>query len=216
MPGSTLWAALALISAAFLNPARAASPERVVTGSRIVSQADPAVTITLPRNVQYLGADRWDLYDICDAELHVFVEADPHKQVKTLYWVQFEQYLPNNTHIYDYSKDESVQWAGWNFWQKARFGASGDPQKPGSDGEHVFAMVAKAGFTMPADTMNVRLVRVLDEARRKELMFIYIEDLAPTGFTSAQLMDGGQVRREWQSIKAALVERARKRIRLKH
>ncbi len=31
----------------------------------------------------------------------------------------------------------------------------------------------------------VRLVHLLDEQRRKELMIIYGEDLAPTGFTAA-------------------------------
>src|SRR5689334_5706296 len=53
----------------------AAPPERLVHGHRLVSLADPAVTISLPRSARYLGADRWDLFDICDAELHVFVEA---------------------------------------------------------------------------------------------------------------------------------------------
>ena len=67
---------------------------------------------------------------------------------------------------------------------------------------------------MPAESMNVRLVHLLDEARRKEFMIIYAEDLAPTGFTSAQLMDGDQTRPEWGSIKAELVARAMKRIKI--
>ena len=33
--------------------------------------------IRLPESVQYVGADRWVLYDIADCELHAFVEADP-------------------------------------------------------------------------------------------------------------------------------------------
>ena len=75
-------------------------------------------------------------------------------------------------------------------------------------------MVGKAGYTLPAHMMNVRLVQVLDEARRKELMFIYTEDLAPTGFTTAQLLDGDKNRPAWEPIKQQLIDRAYKRIRI--
>ena len=103
-----LCAALALLS----TTVDAASPERVVNGSRLISKSDPAIVIKLPRNAVHVGADRWDLYDIADAELHVFVEADRDKVVKALYWIQFEAYLPTNTHIYNYTKDEPVKFAG--------------------------------------------------------------------------------------------------------
>ncbi len=203
-------AALVLLSTA----ASAASPERVVKGNRLISKADPAIVIKLPRNAKHVGADRWDLYDIADAELHVFVEADRDKNVKVMYWIQFESYLPSNTHTYNYTKDEPVKFAGRDFWQRARFGPTTGPARAGSDLEHVRALLDKAGYKTPADTMNVRLVQVLDEARRKELMFIYAEDLAPTGYTSAQLMDGDKTRPEWEPIKQMMLERARERIRI--
>jgi hypothetical protein len=193
--------------------AQAAAPERVVEGNRLISRSDPSVTIRLPRNVKYLGADRWNLYDIADCELHVFVEADQTRNVKALYWVQFEGYLPSNTHAYDYSKDSPVTFAGRPFFQRARFGPDQAP-KPTSDGAHVRAIVERAGYKFPAHSMNVRLVHLLDETRRKELMFIYAEDLAPTGKTSEQLLDGKEPKPEWQAIEQALVERAMKRIRI--
>lgn len=205
-----LCAALTLFSPA----AGAAPPERVVDGNRLISRSDPAVIIKLPRNARHVGADRWDLYDIADAELHVFVEADRDKNVKTLYWIQFEGYLPSNTHIYDYTKDEPVKFAGRDFWQRARFGPTNGATRAGSDLEHVRGLLDKAGYKMPAESMNVRLVQVLDEARRKELMFIYAEDLAPTGYTAAQLMDGDKTRPEWEPIRQKLIARARQRIRI--
>jgi hypothetical protein len=194
--------------------AQAPAPERVVKGNRLISKSDPEITIKLPRNAKYLGADRWNLYDIADCELHVFVEADETRRVKALYWIQFEGYLPTNTHIYNYSKDEPVTFAGLPFFQRPRFGPNNLPSKPGSDREHVMAMVKRAGYTLPAHSMNVRLVHLLDEAKRKELMFIYAEDLAPTGYTSEELMDGEQTKPKWEEIKKGLVKRAMKRIKL--
>jgi hypothetical protein len=195
--------------------AQATSPERQVAGNTLVSERDPAVTIKLPRAAKHVGADRWDLYEIADAELHVFVEANSKKQVKALYWIQFEAYLPSNTHTYNYTKDEPMNWSGREFYVRARFGPTNNPSRAGSDLEHVRTLLANAGYTLPAESMNVRLVHLLDEAKRKELMFIYAEDLAPTGHTSAQLMSGDQTTPEWEPIRKALIERAMKRIRVK-
>jgi hypothetical protein len=39
--------------------------------------------------------------------------------------------------------------------------------------------------------MSVRLVHLLDEEKRKELMFIYSEDVASTGHTASELRSGG-------------------------
>jgi hypothetical protein len=196
--------------------AQPTAPEREVRGNRLTSKSDPAITIKVPREARYLGAERWNLYDIADCELHLFVEADDNKRVKALYWIQFEGYLPGNTHTYDYSKDDPVTWSGLPFYKRARFGPSNQAPRAGSDGERVRQMLERAGYSLPPDTMNVRLVHLLDEARRKELMFIYGEDLSASGHTSASLMDGDKPRAEWTAIEKELVARAMKRIQFKH
>jgi hypothetical protein len=45
---------------------------------------------------------------------------------------------------------------------------------------------------MPANAMCVRLVHLLDEAKRKELMIIYGEDLRSLGFSVVDLNKGGK------------------------
>lgn len=189
------------------------APERTVQGTTITSKSDPAIKITLPASAQYLGADRWDLYNVADAEVHVFVEADAQKKLQRLYWVQFEAYLPDNTHSYDYPFKEKLTHGGLEFDVTPNFRPTSGPTRPGSDREHVLAMVAKAGYQLPAETMSVRLVHLLDESKRKELMFIYAEDLAASGFTNEQLTTPeGQAK--WAEIKKGLIERALERIKL--
>ena len=188
-------------------------PERVVNGNTITSARDPAVRIELPQAAQYVGNSRWDLYDVADCELHVFVEADEQKLVRRLYWIQFEAYLPSNTHSYKYKFEEKLTHAGLEFDVRARFGATNVPGKPGSDLEHVMALLEKDGFRAPAEMMNVRLVYLPDADRRKELMLIYAEDLAPTGSTEAELLaPEGQAR--WQELKVGLIKRALENIRI--
>jgi hypothetical protein len=96
---------------------------------------------------------------------------------------------------------------------RARFGATNNPPKPGSDLERVMSLLEKGGFHAPAAMMNVRLVHLPDEARRKELMIIYAEDLAPTGSKEAELLaPAGGAR--WLELKTGLIKRAQENIRI--
>ena len=51
----------------------------------------------------------------------------------------------------------------------------------GSDREHIDITIRNKGYSMPTGKTYARLVHPLDDQKRKELMIIYGEDLAPTG-----------------------------------
>ena len=153
------------------------------------------------------------LYDIADCELHAFVVADSKKNVQQLYWIQFEQYVPTRPDLHHtYDSPQHAQLGGKDFyvdtWARARDGEI----KPGSDTEHIEAMIRGKGYKMPEGMMLVRLVHLLDEQKRKELMIIYGEDLAPSGFKVPELEKGGAHFDHWAAISEGLVERARQRI----
>lgn len=204
--------AAALLSGTLLS-AQDLRPERKVEGSTITSLHDPSLAIELPKAAHYVGADRWILYNVADCELHVFVEADKAKVVQSMYWIQFEGFIPSRPELrHKYPFTETAKLAGMDFDLRARFGANDEKPKPGSDLEHVQTLIRTAGYTLPGGMMNVRLVHLLDEAGRNELMLIYSEDLRPTGFAAADLMPGGKGSAQWPAIQKALVERAQKRI----
>jgi len=187
-------------------------PERRVDGSAIVSERDPAVRIGLSKSAQYLGADRFVLYEIADCELHVFVEADSQKTIERLYWVQFESYLPSRPelhHTYDSPRHASI--GGLDFYVDTWMTAKNSKTTPGSDGEHVKSLVQAKGYRMPAEMMVVRLVHLMDE-KRKELMIIHAEDLAPTGCTAAELNEDGTAHDQWPAIEKKLIDRAKQKI----
>jgi hypothetical protein len=198
-----------------LLSAQAGAPERSVNGNVITSQRDPAVRIELPAAVHYVGVDRFVLYDIADCELHAFVESDATKNVKRLFWIQFEQYLPTRPdlhHTYDSPQHATI--GGWDFYVDSWVRASDEPNRPGSDGEHIRELLRAKGYKLPAAMMSVRLVHLLDPEKRKELMIIYSENLAPTGLSAASLQKGGASYSRWPDIQKALIERAEKSIKI--
>ena len=190
------------------------TPERKVELNSIVSKRDPNIRIDLPGRARYVGSDRWHLFGVADCEVHVFIQADEKKTVQSFYWIQFEGYLPEKPNQrYDYTKDREIVIDGLEFRLKARFGPTSEKPKAGSDLARVLKLIAGGGYKLPADMMNVRLVYLPDSSRRKELLVIYAEDMASTGYSSTDLMAGEKVRPEWVGIEGALIERAKKQIR---
>lgn len=205
---------LALFAAA-LVPAQQPAPERTVRKNVIHSRRDPAVRIELPKQVRYVGANRWTLYDVADCELHLFVEADGKKNVQRYYWIQFEAYVPAAPTLhYQYNSPQKVRLAEMEFDVRPRFGLSSDKPRPGSDLEHVLALLTAKGYQLPAGLVNVRLVHVPDEQKRKELMIIYGEDIAPTGFTAMEFRPGEKGHEQWPEIAKGIVQRAQERLKL--
>jgi hypothetical protein len=205
---------LGVVLLGYLCTTRAAAPERQVEYNRVISRSDPEVTIEVPRSATYVGADRFDLYGLADCEIHVFAEA-VNKRVTALYWIQFEALLPSQpTSQYAYWDDELVTISGMYFNRRTHFGPSHEPQRAASDHERVRQLLERAGYELPTDIMSVRLVHLTDETYRKELMIVYIEDLAATGYTSAQLMDGDTPVLAWEGIRNDFLRRAQKRIRI--
>ena len=189
------------------------SPERQVDDNVITSEHDPEVRIQLPKSVQYVGADRWVLYGIADCELHAFVEADEQKEVHRLYWVQFEGYIPEKPELkHKYDSLLHAKIGGMDFYVDTWVRSNDAEIEPGSDREHIETLIRAKGYKMPRGMMYVRLVHLLDEQKRKELMIIYGEDLASAGLTAAELQPGGKAHDRWPKIEKGLIERAETKI----
>jgi hypothetical protein len=198
--------------ASLLTP-QTTAPERKVERNAIYSARDTNARIQFPPSAQYVGADRWNLYDIADCELHVFVDSDAQKNVQRLYWVQFEAYLPSKpdlAHQYDSPRHTSI--GGMDFYVDTWVRPKDAETQTGSDRQHMEELIRSQGFNMPAGMMYVRLVHLLDEGKRKELMIIYGDDLRPTGFSAADLSQGGKAFGQWPAIEKGLLERAEKKI----
>ena len=194
-------------------PAQALRPERKVLKNVITSDRDPEVRIHLPDAARYMGADRWTLYDVADCEVHAFVEADAHSNVQRLYWLQFEGYVPSKPEArYDYDSARHMNIGGMDFFVDTWVRGKDGEVRSGSDREHIETLIRGKGYHMPAGMMYVRLVHLLDDQRRKELMIIYGEEVGPSGLSAADLQPGGKAHDQWPALESGLIERAREKI----
>jgi hypothetical protein len=142
-----------VFSCAFLA-AQTTGPERKVESNVITSARDPAVRVHLPNSAEYVGADRWVLYGMADCELHAFVDVDPQKNVQRLYWVQFEGYLPTRPELkHTYDSPRHANLGGMDFYVDTWVRTKDAETQPGSDREHIGALIRAKGYRMPDGMM---------------------------------------------------------------
>jgi len=195
----------------------AATPARTVKGQVLTSSAMPALGLEFGKEFKYAGNQDFILYNVARAEQHFFVDADKQGRIKRLYWVQFEGYLPDNTHTYGYKANQVVNLGGLDFIADAWVrNLKVNPGRPDSDGARARAFLASQGYRLASDdVMSQRLVHLVDEAKRNELMIIYLEDLSATGLSASDLSPGGRAAAQWGDLSKQLLDRAVKSMKVR-
>jgi hypothetical protein len=208
---------LAIVALPIHSEAPLGKRTRFVLDNTVVSRRHPVISIKMPRAVHYVGTDRFQLsdpklgnFDAC--ELYAFVDPENDRRVGKLYWVQFEAYLPSHPDLHHtYDSPRHVVIGGLDFFLDAGMLPVDRVIKPGSDEDHFYSLLASQGYRSN-DLMYVRLVHLFDGAKRKELMIIYAENLAPTGYLAKQLAEGGSEHDKWAAISSELAQRAEQSI----
>ncbi|NNE34583.1 MAG: hypothetical protein HKN13_05075 [Rhodothermales bacterium] len=196
----------------FTTEAEYTGLRRTVIGQDLASPEDPAATLRFDPAFRHTGGQKFILYGVADTEQHFFVETTDDDQLKSVYWVQYETYLPDKSYTYDYTDSPlRLTLNGYTFYTDTAV-VETDPNRKrarGTDGAMARALLASRGYTLPDEYVYARLVYLTDESRQKELMIIFIDDLAPTGLTAAGLQDGGPDADRWPEVEQTHLDRIR-------
>lgn len=185
------------------------SASRTVENNVLHSEKLPIAQIQIDSQFFYAGNLSFVLYNVAHVEQHHFITMDAKRRVQRLLWFQFEGFLPDNRHKYNYAGLDTMVIKDLTFLHDADVLNIDDDHKerPASDSAHVVEFFRERGYTFEGDTMFKRMVW-LDADLRNELMIIYSEALAPTGFSASDLTQGGPHASQWDSISKSLHERA--------
>jgi len=178
---SAAWLLLAACVAEAQDPVVATPPvERAVRGHTIISDRLPAADLIVSSDFRYVGAQVVNLYGNALAEQHLFVAGPTSGAIERFYWVQFEHFLPSNTHTYDYRPTRTTDIGGLQFIYDVMalpdYGIS--MTDPRSDGAAMVALLAQHHLAFPTRVARVRMFHLPTADRRTELMIIYGEALS--------------------------------------
>jgi hypothetical protein len=182
------------------------------TGRDTILRSDrlPAIEIQIDPEFRYVGSTSFILYGVAHAEQHHFVVPNAERRVMRQLWFQFEGYLDDNNHTYDYSGLDTLSLNGFTFLHNTYPINIEETHeaRPTSDYAHVVDFLTEKGYLLTGDMMSHRMFW-LDAKRRNELMIIYWEVLDATGYRLSDVSEGGPAAAEWTALSQALQERSR-------
>ena len=180
--------------------------QRLVEDNRIISEALPQAVIEVADDLMYAGMQQFVLHDVADCEQHFFVELDGMR-IKRLLLIQFEGFIEGVPNTYSYG-GELVTHSGQSWYRgTAAVTLPAVEPRPDSDGARGRTFLRDKGWTLGPDIYSQRLVWLLDDPPKNEVIVIYTEDLADHGLTAADVKRGGQDFKRWPALDAMLQER---------
>lgn len=191
-------------------------PRVFVEENTLISEGFPIGTISVDSVLRYVDNTVFFLYNVARCEIHLFVEADTSGRILRLYWFQFEEYLPEQPYSYDYSQYPNRSTLGCHeFYEDVGYFNEADTRdtlSDGSDSMHMRLLLEKNGYRLVDGLMFIRLVR-LDEAKKRELLIVYMEDLVQHGLCVRDFMgQSGDLR--WREVSEGLRMRSLAGIKL--
>jgi hypothetical protein len=185
---------------------------RRVQGRTLTSDVLPPVKIKFDKAFEYVGSQSFILYNSARVEQFFFVVSDKGR-IKRMFMVQFEGYLPDNTHTYNYKIGKMVRLGGTDYMHDTAVVnvPAFRKQYPDSDAGRAAAFLESKGYQLEGeDIVYQRFVRLVDAARRNELLIIYYENLSGTGLTAADLSEKGRAFGERERVFQQVMKRALK------
>jgi hypothetical protein len=202
-------AALPFRSAA--QPVAPPLPERRVEEGVLISTALPNVRIRVDEAFAYLGSFAFTLRGIAYGERFVFADTSGNR-VERLFIAQFEGFLPDNTHTYNYNFSEAETIAGFRFRQNtwAYSNTEAERESPDAEGALTARFIRSRGLNLEDELMMSRFVMVPDAERRHEMILFYLENASGTGHPIASFYDASDnPAPHWREISAGLTDRSR-------
>jgi hypothetical protein len=171
----------------------------------LVSACLPPLRLAPGPGLQYLGVHPFRIRDVAAGERHVFADLDGSR-IRRLLLLQFEGYLDGVSGNYHYRTTNPVQLGGEIYNQNVYlFDAGADPAP---EGLATRTFIRERGLEWPREQMMSRFVRVVDRARRHELIIFYSESISDAGYTLAQIAEDGDVLPAFRHVADSLTARS--------
>lgn len=205
---------------------------RTFKNNVFISKTLPEIAIRLPEAFAYVGQTAFILDQKAEVDRHHFLEPDADGTVSRLIILHFESFLPTTDQTINYRPPDPPRHAGPNyrfsldpvqlgahdyFHNTWFFNAEADVQaEPDRELGQTARLLSQHEYTLPGELRMSRYVRVVDAARKSELILFYMEPLAPTGFRLADFVEGGAGAANFDRLSAEITARSAAVFKVEH
>jgi hypothetical protein len=176
-------------------PEPAPGAKRFVRNRTLVSREVPSMELTVDKRFKSIGSLEFDLKQVARVQRFVFTSGDEWGVPTRLLIVQFESILPDAKGSYTFEMENPTRLGAHSYQTSVGyfdFDAVASAN-PGAEAERTRAFLAERGWNVSGETFVVaRYARIVDDAKRSELIVFYLENLRTHGLTRDDLVDGGR------------------------
>jgi len=190
----------------------------------LISKADPAMSVRIASDFEYLGPESFLLGETHEAERHHFVRRDAG-EVTALLVFQFERILDGVPGQYQFNIPPEEHIAGSNYRfapKRIRLGShdyihntwafntrESARENPGKESDRTLRLLEGRGYKLDDGLIMARYVRAVGDDQRKEVIIFYMEPLRRNGHDISEFPDGGPVSESFDRLSTELVARAK-------
>ena len=195
---------LAVVAAAQVKPV---TPGATIEGNDFVSTEMPKLRVTPDPKLTYIGSFPFDIDGIAGGYRFVWGEVDNRKHLLRTFIIQKEGFYLNSGGSYQYQAPNPVA-LGNHAYQHNVFIAGNEREireHPGHEPDVTQKFLHGKGYDWDTQLVMSRFARVVDEAKKNEIIFFYTENLSAHTTKSADDLDSGDANQELkQKIKRAV------------
>lgn len=215
----------AVIMVLFAVYACGPAPLRTFDDGLLISSSDPAMTVRIASDFEYLGPESFLLGETHEAERHHFVKRDGN-EVTALLVFQFERILDGVPGKYEFNVPPEEYIAGSNYRFSSEPVALGSHnyvhntwafdtresarKNPGKESDRTLRLLESRGYSIEDGLIMARYVRAVGDDQRKEVIIFYMEPLRRNGHDIGEFPDGGPALESFDRLSALIVNRARR------
>jgi len=188
--------------------------QRQVENNTIISAALPALEIKVDQTFEFVGILSFVLKEIALVERVIFADRQSSKTIR-LFIVQFEGILDGVDFTYKYPTTNPVQLGNHLYQHGIYMYSNGESvrEDPGAESDRTTQFLQDRGYIHDDGLAMSRFARIVDDARRHEIIIFYQETLSSLGLSLesySQLMPEDQ-----QAIENSLTTRSLQNFQVK-
>lgn len=185
----------------------ASNNQRRVVDHTIISDAMPALEITVDPAFEFVGILSFVLKKIALVERFIFVGRQS-SNITRLFIVQFEGILDDVDFTYNYQITNPIE-LGKHSYHHGVYIYSNDQsvrEAPGAESDQTTQFLQGRGYIHDDALAMSRFARIVDEARRHEVIIFYQETLSSLGLSLEAYSE--LTREDQQAVEDSLTERS--------
>ena len=200
------WLSLQLSASAIVHAAETDNAHQFIRDGVLISLEEPSLAIDVEDAFTYVGRHSFTIRDVAAGERFVFVDAEG-RDIQRLFIVQFEGFLPGVDDFYRYDMSGSPMVANYPFRSNGYAFDIVEAIAANPEGESAATypfLTSKGYYSVPDQWMMWRSLAVANHARNKEIIIFYVENVATTGLTLADLYKEDAATEVWINIQKDL------------